>query len=205
MLHRSKTHYFINLAGVSGRYSKRPGTPGNNMPAKTKTIVAAADVTQLVADAAASTGAQAQKILEEGTTQARIVIEKSMEQAQKTATDMTKAAEEATAFGRGNVEAFTKAAQVYFTGVQDLGRQMVATMQGLSDHTLEGVKAMTAAKSLKDVADLQASLARTAFEKSMADATKLQEAAMKVAEEAFAPISARVTVAVEKLARPIAA
>ena len=64
---------------------------------------------------------------------------------------------------------------------------------------------MTSARSLKDVADLQASLARTAFEKSIADATKLQEAAMKVAEEAFAPISARVTVAVEKLARPIAA
>jgi hypothetical protein len=36
-------------------------------------------------------------------------------------------------------------------------------------------------------------------------ATEVHETAMKVAEEAFAPISARVTVAVEKLARPIAA
>jgi|GEM_PF-595086 phasin family protein len=186
------------------------------MPAKPKTIVATPDVTQIVAEAAASSSAQAQKmiedstaqaqkLIEDSTSQARIVLEKSMEQAQKTATDMSKAAEEAAAFSRGNVEAFTKAAQVYFTGVQDLGRQVVATMQGMSDHALEGVKAMTSAKSLKDVADLQASLARTAFEKSMADATKLQEAAMKVAEESFAPISARVTVAVEKLARPIAA
>jgi phasin family protein len=186
------------------------------MPAKPKTIAATDDVTQIVADAAATSSAQAQKliedstaqaqkIIEDSTSQARIVLEKSMEQAHKTAADMSKAAEEAAAFSRGNVEAFTKAAQLYFTGVQDLGRQVVATMQGLSDHTLEGVKAMSSARSLKDVADLQASLARTAFEKSIADATKLQEAAMKVAEEAFAPISARVTVAVEKLARPIAA
>lgn len=175
------------------------------MPAKPKTIVAAADVSQMMADAAASTTAQTQKMIEEGTTQARVVLEKSMEQAKKAAAEMNKAAEEATAFGHGNVEAFTTAAQLYFTGVQDLGRQMMATMQGLSDHTLEGVKAMSAAKSLKDVADLQASLARTAFEKSMADATRLRENAMKLAEDAFAPISARVTVAMEKMARPVAA
>jgi phasin family protein len=186
------------------------------MPVKTKSVVATADVTKLVADAAATSSAQAQKLIEdstaqaqklieEGTAQARVAMEKSMEKAQKTAADMTRAAEEAAAFGRDNVEAFTKAAQVYFTGVQDLGRMVVATMQGLSDHTLEGVKAITAAKSLKDVADLQASLTRTAVEKSLADATKLQESAMKVAEEAFAPITARVTVAMEKITRPIAA
>ena len=175
------------------------------MNIKSKPVVAAANVSRLVTDAAASNGAQAQKMMEEGTVQARAAIEKGMEQAKKVSADMAKAAEEAAAFGRGNVEAFTTAAQVYFTGVQDLGRQMMATMQGLGEHAMEGAKAMSALKSLKDVADLQASVTRTAFEKGVADATRLQEAAVKLAEASFAPINARMTIAVEKITRPIAA
>lgn len=177
----------------------------SNSSSKSRALVVTADVTKLVTDAAATNGAQAQKLIEEGTVQARVAMEKGMEQAQKAAAELKKAADEAVAFSRGNVEAFTQSAQLYYTGVQDLGRQMMATLQGLSDHAVEGAKAISGAKSLKDVADLQASLTRTAFEKSLADATKLREAAMKLAEESFAPISARVTVAVEKLSRPIAA
>ncbi len=172
---------------------------------KSRALVATADVTKLVTDAAATNGAQAQKMIEEGAVQARVAMEKGMEQAQKAAADLKKAADEAVEFSRGNVEAFTQSAQLYFTGVQDLSRQMMAAMQGLSDHAMEGARAISGAKSLKDVAELQASLTRAAFEKSLGDATKLREAAMKLAEESFAPISARVKVGVEKLARPIAA
>jgi len=176
-----------------------------HMNSDSKALVVTDGVSKLVADAAVSNGAQAQKLIEESTMQARAAMEKGMEQAQKAATEMKKAADEAVAFGRGNAEAFTQSAQLYFAGVQDLSRQMVATMQGLSDHAIEAAKAMSSAKSLKDVADLQASLTRTAFEKSLADATKMREAAMKLAEQSFAPISARMNLAAEKLARPIAA
>lgn len=165
----------------------------------------AADVTRLVTDAAATHGAQAQKMIEEGAAKARSAMESGMAQAQDAAAKLARAAEEAAEFGRGNVEAFTRAAQVYFTGVQDLGRQMMASAQGLSDHALEGAKALTAAKSLKEVTDLQASLARTAFEKSLADANALRSQMTKLTEEAFAPLTARVTVATEKFSRPLAA
>jgi hypothetical protein len=39
----------------------------------------------------------------------------------------------------------------------------------------------------------------------VAEGTKLQEASVKLAENAFAPVNARMTVAMEKLAKPLAA
>ena len=62
-------------------------------------------------------------------------------------------------------------------------------------------KALTGAKSLKDAFDLQASLARTALEKTMAESGKLTDASLKLTEQALAPLTARVTLAMEKFAQ----
>ena len=51
----------------------------------------------------------------------------------------------------------------------------------------------------------EAGLARTAMERTISETTKLQETALKVAEQSFAPWSARMTLAVEKMGRPISA
>jgi len=172
-------------------------------------LATAADVSKMMNDAAATHGAQAQKMLQDGTVKARAAMETGMAQVTQhtkdAATKMARAAEEAAEFGRGNVEALTRAVQLYFTGVQEIGRQMVANVKGLSEHAMEGAKALSAAKSVKEMTDLQASLARTAFEKSLADANTLREQMTKLTEEALAPLTARVTVATEKLTRPIAA
>lgn len=155
---------------------------------------------------AAQTGAvSAQKMMDDGTAQARVAVEKTMETANKTAGDMLKAAEEAAEFSRGNIEALTKASQLYMTGVQDLSRQTMAMFQALSDHALEGVKAMSSMKSMKDAADFQATFTKTAFERAVNDTTKISEAALKLAEVSIEPISARMTLAMEKMAKPIAA
>ena len=90
-------------------------------------------------------------------------------------------------------------------GVQDLGRQSFALMQGLTDHALEGAKALAGVKSLKEAADIQAAFAKASMERSMTEAAKLQEASMKLAEQAYAPITARMTLAAEKFGKPLAA
>lgn len=160
-----------------------------------------ADVKKVMADAAQA----GQQAIETGTVQARAAVEKGLEQANKTAADLLKAAEEAQEFGRGNLEAVTKASQLYMTGMQDLSRQTLALFQGLSDHTLEGIKTLSAMKSLKDAAEFQASFTKTTFERAMNDGVKLQEAAFKLAESSFAPINARLTLAMEKVGKPLAA
>ena len=164
-----------------------------------------ADIKKAMTEAAQTSAAQAKKIVTDGTAQARVAVEKTMETANKTAGDMMKAAEEAAEFGRGNLEALTKASQLYVTGVQDLSRQTLAMFQALSEQTIEGVKALSTMKSLKDAADFQASFAKSAIERAMNDSTKLHEAALKLAETSIEPITARVSLAMEKMSKPLAA
>jgi len=149
--------------------------------------------------------AQAQKTVTEGAAQARQAMEQSMEQITKGTEGVMKAAEDAAEFGRGNVEAFTKAAQTWAVGTQDLARQAMALAQGLTDHTLEGAKALAAVKSLNEAAEVQAKFAKSAMEKAVAESVKMQEALFKLTEQAVAPISARMTVAMEKIGKPLAA
>jgi phasin family protein len=158
----------------------------------------------LVASTAAQ-GAQAKKFVEDGAAQARVTMEKGMEQVTKQAETFFKAAEEAAEFGRGNVEAMTKSAQLFAVGFQDIGKQVFAVTQALTDHALESAKALAAVKSLKEAADIQAAFAKASMERSMSEAAKLQEATFKLAENAYAPITARMTLAVEKFGKPLAA
>jgi len=148
---------------------------------------------------------QAKKLMEDGAAQTRAAVEKGMEQATKTAEGLFKASGDVVEFSRGNLEAYTKATQIYVAGAQDIGKQTLALMQGLSEHAMEGAKALASVKSLKEAADIQTSYAKAAMEKAMAESAKLGEAAFKLAEQSAAPIAARMTVAAEKLTKPIAA
>ena len=168
----------------------------------------AADVEKLVAgvvETATAAATETANEINQETAQVRTTMEKTMDQATKTVESFTKAAEDAAAFGRGNIEAFTQSAQVYMAGVQDLGKQALALVQGLTEHSIEGAKALGQVKSLKEAADIQTTYARAAVEKSLAEGAKLQEQAVKLVEAAVAPLAARVTVAVEKFGKPIAA
>lgn len=160
------------------------------------------DVPEIVAT---QTGTALETAIEAAPAQMRISMETTMEQATKATEGLMKAAEQATEFSRGNLEAITKATQLYVAGVQDLGKQTMAMMQGLADHTVASAKALGSVKSLKEAAEIQATFTRAAMEKSFAEAAKLQEAALKLAETSFAPLSARMTLAVEKFAKPLAA
>jgi phasin family protein len=112
-----------------------------------------------------------------------------------------KSAEEFVAFGQANIEAFVKSSQILATGLQDLGKHVAATAQAQYDEAVANAKAFTAVKSPKEAFDLQTSLAKTSFEKALAEAGKLTDASVKLAEQATAPIAARVTLAVEKFGK----
>ncbi len=128
------------------------------------------------------------------TTQAK--VKEGMEKAMKTA-------EEFVTFGQGNMEAFVKSGQIWAAGVQDLQKQFAATAQASFDESMSTFKALTSVKSLKDAIDLQTSFARSAMEKTMAESGRLTEASLKLTEQAMAPITARVTLAVEKMVKPL--
>lgn len=109
-----------------------------------------------------------------------------------------KTTEELVAFGQGNLEAFVKAGQIWAAGVQELSRTVAATAQAQLDETLATVKALAGVKSLKEAVDLQTTLARASAEKVATEASKLTDAGLKLAEQTWAPLTARVSLAVEK-------
>jgi phasin family protein len=112
-----------------------------------------------------------------------------------------KSAEEFVTFSQGNVEAVVRSSQIWTAGVQDLSKQVAASAQASFDETIATFKALTSVKSLKDAFELQASFARSALGKAMAESGKLTDASFKLTEQTLAPITARVSVAVEKLAK----
>ena len=114
---------------------------------------------------------------------------------------VVKSAEEFVAFGQANIEAFVKSSQILATGLQDLGKHVAATAQAQYDEAVANAKAFSSVKSVKEVFDLQTTLAKTSFEKALAEAGKLTDASVKLAEQASAPIAARVTLAVEKFGK----
>ena len=112
-------------------------------------------------------------------------------------------AEDFVAFNQGNVEALVKAGQLWAAGVQELSKTFAATAQAQVEETLATVKALSGVKSLKEAVDMQTSLARASMEKAVTETSKVTDASVKLAEQAWAPLNARVTlaVAVEKFGR----
>jgi phasin family protein len=110
-------------------------------------------------------------------------------------------AEDIVAFNQGNLEAIVKAGEIWTAGVQDLTKTITAAAKASFDESIATFKAITSAKSLKDALDLQAAYARSTLEKTLAESSKITDASFKLTEQALAPITARVTVAVEKISK----
>ena len=171
------------------------------MTTKAKTIEAVAAGEDTVANVAKKGFETTVAGLKDGMAQAtagfaetQAKVKEGMEKAMKTA-------EELVAFSQGNVEALVKSGQIWAAGVQDIGKQMAANAQASFDETMATFKAFSSVKSLKDAFDLQANLARTTMEKTLAESGKLTDASLKLTEQTLAPITARVSMAVEKFAK----
>ncbi len=114
-----------------------------------------------------------------------------------------KTAEEMLAFGQGNIEAFIKSGQIWSAGIQDISKQFASSAQASYEEAVAAFKALTTVKSVKEAVDLQVGLTRSVLEKSIADSNKYTDASFKLAEQAIAPISGRITLAVEKFGKTV--
>jgi phasin family protein len=108
-----------------------------------------------------------------------------------------KTAEQITAFNQGNVEAFVKSSQIFTAGLTEISKLIAATTRTNIDETLAAFKALTTVKSVKEAVELQTSFARTSLEKAVSESGKITEHSLKLAEQTFAPLTARVNAAVE--------
>jgi phasin family protein len=137
--------------------------------------------------------------------QTQAAVKDQIDTAVQGAHGVFKAVEDAVEFGKGNVEAMVKANQILVAGLQDLGKTVAANTQGLIDEGMANARALAGVKSVKEAMDLHAAFLRSALEKAMANSAATQQHGLKLAETAFAPVADRARLAMEKLARPIAA
>jgi phasin family protein len=102
-------------------------------------------------------------------------------------------------FAKGNVEAVVESGKILAEGLQDMGTNLVAEGRSTFETVSSDLKGMAAAKSPTDLIQLQSEMFRKSFDSAMAYGSKNTEAMLKIASDAIAPISSRVSLAVEKV------
>lgn len=110
---------------------------------------------------------------------------------------------EAGDFAKGNVEAMVEASKIFAEGVQEIGSTLVAESRTAFESMTGDIKELAAAKSPTDFLKMQSDLVRKNFDTAVSYSSKSSETFLKLMSDAFAPLSGRVSLAVEK-ARQVA-
>lgn len=139
--------------------------------------------------------------LKEGVARATAGLEATQSKMQEGMHKLMKSTEEFVAFSQGNLEAMVRSGQIWATGMQDLSKHIAGATQATVEEGMSTFRALTAVRSLKDAFELQAAYARSTMEKTIAESGKLTDASFKLTEQALAPLTARVSLAVEKFAK----
>lgn len=114
-------------------------------------------------------------------------------------TKTSAAATEYGEFAKGNVEAFVESGKILAAGLQELSNSFVAEGKAAFDTATADVKALSGVKSPADFFKLQTEFVRRNFDTAVAYSTRTGEAMVKLTSDAFAPLSGRVSLAVEKV------
>lgn len=104
-------------------------------------------------------------------------------------------------FAKGNVEAMVEAGKLLAAGMQNMGKTYVEDAKSAYETVTGDLKEVAAVKSPSELFQLQGKLARRNFDAMVAFSSKQTESMLKLANESFAPISSRMSVAAEKISK----
>lgn len=132
--------------------------------------------------------AKAKEMAADMQTRAKAAYDKSSEMTQ-----------EAVEFQKGNIEALIQSGKIFASGMQDMGRTYVEEAKSAAETVQGDVKKFAAIKSPTELFQLQGEIARRNFDAMVSTTSKNTEAMLKLANEAFAPLSSRMSLAAEKV------
>jgi phasin family protein len=113
--------------------------------------------------------------------------------------------DEMTSFGKENIDAVVKSSTMLVKGMETVGKEVASYGQVSIEKSVSNAQALFGAKTLREFLELQAEIAKSSFDAWVEESAKLGELGAKLANEAFEPIHEQVTVAVEKMMKPVAA
>lgn len=102
-------------------------------------------------------------------------------------------------FSKANLEAVVESGKIFFAGLQELGREDIENGKDALETVTADMKKMAAAKTPTEFMQLQGELVRRNFDAAVSFGSKRTEALVKLYNDAFAPLSTRVSVAAEKI------
>jgi phasin family protein len=141
----------------------------------------------------------AKKTAEDFTSKIQDAVKDARQRAETALEKAQAAAADANEFSRGNLEALVESGKILASGVQAMGKTYAEQVKATLETLQADAKELTSVKSPQDFVALQSKLARKYFDNVVAYNSKSAEAALKLANEAFQPLSSRVSLAVEKV------
>ena len=109
-----------------------------------------------------------------------------------------KVAGELADLARANVEAVVEAGRVASEGARSLGQDVVAKQRDSFEQAADAIRSLAEAKSPTEYLQLQGDFARASFDRAVAETSKLTESLVKLAGEAFQPLSNRASANAER-------
>jgi phasin family protein len=109
-----------------------------------------------------------------------------------------KVAEELADLARSNVEAVVEAGRVATEGARSIGQDVVAKQRDSFEQAADAIRSLAEAKSPTEYLQLQSDLARASFDRAVSETSKLTESLVKLAGEAFQPLSNRASANAER-------
>jgi len=126
------------------------------------------------------------------------------EQVERTQKAVHKGYGDFASLSQDNVDAVVKSGTVMAQGLEVLSKEMMDFARLSFEDNVAATTAMFGAKNLTDLVNLQTQYTRKNLDQAVAESTRLTELSVKVANDALAPIKARVDVTVGKMVKQIA-
>ena len=177
--------------------------PAPKPAAKTSTTLTKTIKKQAVSTKSAAPTQKDFSIMTASTTEMTETIQTAMKEAAakaKAALEKSQAAMgDMGAFTKGNVEAVVESSKILATGLQEMTKSYAAETKTVVETMQAEIKELASVKSPAEFFEKQNAMMRKQFDAAVAATSKNSEAMLKLASEAFQPISNRVSLAVEKI------
>ncbi len=126
------------------------------------------------------------------------IVTEANERSQDLVKRSQKVAGELADLARANVEAVVEAGRVATEGARSIGQDVVAKQRDSFEQAADAIRTLAEAKSPTEYLQLQSDFARASFDRAVAETSKLTESLVKLAGEAFQPLSNRASANAER-------
>ena len=126
------------------------------------------------------------------------ILAEANERGQELVKRSQKVAEELADLARANVEAVVEAGRVAAEGARSISQEAVSSGREGFEQAADAIRSLAEAKSPTEYLQLQSEFARSSFDRAVAESSRLTESLVKLAGEAFQPISNRASANAER-------